>query len=385
MLMNKSFLPALLEVYFFFFLLLSQFYFYSSGTPQPAHWIGVIMAASIVYFFNDKLYIRGDIFFPLILFFLYSTIVNLAWSIWYSNVIFLRDSIFIMYNLTIFATLLIWMSKSLDRSKIILSSCFISLMSLFLIWLLEFGRYNFYPRYNGFFNDPNQMAFWVLCVSAICVLLSKSQAIRISVLFGTVFLVALTLSRSGLLGLFPFVLGSLLVIFSQYSVLKKMAIGVAFFVSIFTLYRFGYVGFVSLLFERFKTTDFFSHAEIRGYSRIMEDPFYLLFGAGKGMDFRFATELEIHSTWAGLLFYYGFFGIGLILLTLFMIITRLSIAEKLIFLAPLTFGFGTYGFRSPIFWVFLAVFAHVSCSRGTYEVGLLEEEYEPSTFTMGRR
>lgn len=47
----------------------------------------------------------------------------------------------------------------------------------------------------------------------------------------------------------------------------------------------------------------------RGYDRICKYPEYLLFGAGEGAHYRFAEKSlflgEIHSSWAGVLFYYG--------------------------------------------------------------------------------
>lgn len=363
MLTNKKLIFSLLEILFLFFLLLSQVYIYSSGSPQPAHWIGLVLAISILWVNTGRYPVKSDAAFLLVMFSIYSAFINTTWSLWYKDFIFLIDNIYIAYNLLIFISLLVLMRRWHSFNQIIVFSCAISLSFLVTSWLLGYGRYNFGLRYTGFFNDPNQMAFWVLCVSAICILLSKSQVTRVVGLFLAVFLVALTLSRSGLLGIVPLILGGLLMILSWYSLQKKLVMLAVIPVSIVVLAYFGYFEFLIPLIDRFQTTDFAAHGDLRGYARILNYPEYLFFGAGKGLDWRFGTNLEIHSTWAALLFYYGVVGLGLVLFALYKIASRLTVAEKLLFLAPLAYGFATYGFRTPIFWVFLAVFAHVSLSR----------------------
>lgn len=361
--LNSGGLGAAVAVVISSFIFLSQFYILPSGNPQPGHWFGLFLIGMTFFLSFPKFSVKNNISIFLIYFSLYAFSLNAAWVIKLSDLSFLRDNLFILYNFLIFASLLLLMRNHVFSERGTIIGGLAGLLFLIVVWLLGYGRYNFGLRYNGFFNDPNQMAFWVLCVSAICILLGKSQVTRVVILFLAVFLVALTLSRSGLLGIVPLVLGWGLMAISRYSLQKKLVMLAVIPVSILALAYFDYFDFLIPLIERFQTTDFAAHGDIRGYARLLNYPEYLFFGAGKGLDWRFGTNLEIHSTWAALLFYYGVIGLGFVLFALYKIASRLTVAERLLFLSPLVYGFATYGFRTPIFWVFLAVFAHVSLSR----------------------
>ena len=361
------------------FVFLSQIYILPSGNPQFGHWFGLISIGIAFFWLFPKFPVKNNSSIFLIYFSLYAFVLNAVWVIKLNDLSFLRDNFYILYNFLIFISLLLLMPKHAFAERGVIIGGVAGILFLLLVWILGYGRYNSGLRYNGFFNDPNQMAFWVLCVSAICILLSKSQVTRVVVLFLAVFLVTLTLSRSGLLGIVPLVLGGLLIVLSSFSLQKRLVMLAVIPVSVLALAYFGYFEFLIPLIDRFLTTDFATHGDIRGYTRILNYPEYLMFGAGKGLDWRFGTHYEIHSTWAGILFYYGVVGLGLVLFALYKIASRLTVAEKLLFLAPLAFGFATYGFRTPIFWVFLAVFAHVSLSRRRFGPSSLKVEENRGT------
>lgn len=108
------------------------------------------------------------------------------------------------------------------------------------------------------------------------------------------------------------------------------------------------------MLDRFSVTDFGEQADLRGYGRPQNYPEFLLFGAGQGLDTRFMSEHEIHSSWVAIFFYYGLIGLTLFIILLWNIFSKLDIAEKLVFFAPMFYGISTYGLRSPIFWFFIA-------------------------------
>lgn len=354
---------ASVAVVIFSFIFLSQFYILPSGFPQPGHWFGLILIGLSFCLSFPSFPLKNNILILLFCFLIYAFLLNSFWAIKASDLSFLRDNFFILYDFSIFISLSVLINNYSSSKRYIIIAGLGGFIFLLLVWHVGFGRYNFIPRYNGFFNDPNQMAFWILCVSAICILLAETQIIRAMVLLLAFALIALTLSRSGLLGIVPLAFGGGILVLSRYSLHKGLLVFSVISILFVALAYFGYFEFFGQSIERFRTTDFAAHADIRGYTRILKYPEYLFFGAGKGLDSRFGTNLEIHSTWVGLFFYYGIVGLGLVLLALYKIASRLAFAEKLLFLAPLAYGFATYGFRTPIFWVFLAVFAHVSLSR----------------------
>jgi hypothetical protein len=107
--------------------------------------------------------------------------------------------------------------------------------------------------------------------------------------------------------------------------------------------------------NRLATTEWQIEAKKRGYLRPIDFPQYLLFGAGHGDEARFNSPYEIHASFMGVFFYYGIFGLALFFGFLFQIFRRLSLPEAVMLSAPFVYGLFTYGLRTPIFWVLMAI------------------------------
>lgn len=347
-------------------LVLSQFYFFKSGMPQPAHFL---MVLPFLFYLLRK---RAFVLLPhkeefpsfLIVFFLYATSINLFYAIYLEDHKFIFPVVYFFYGLVVYFVV---QNIALYQSRgvfIINLALFFGLALLFVMSLIGVGNYRFFPRYNAFFNDPNQMAFWVLCVSSmLLVQRSFSNIVKVLVFLFLFYIILKSASRSGLVGFSVLVLGFLGAyigsVFSE-SNFKKL-VGVFFGVSL--VFVFGYVFIrdnletIAFVESRLSQVDVGAQAGVRGYTRLLDYPEYLLLGAGQGSEIRFdPKEIEIHSTWAGLLFYYGIPGLLLMLGFILKIISRLSLSQSLIFSAPLLYSFSTLGYRTPIFWVFLAFF-----------------------------
>jgi hypothetical protein len=106
--------------------------------------------------------------------------------------------------------------------------------------------------------------------------------------------------------------------------------------------------------QRFSEINVDDDLDERGWYRLIEYPDFLLFGAGQGQHFRFNSDVEIHSTWAGIFFYYGLIGFILFFFPFFLMIKNLKMGSKLIVLAPLVYSLSTFSARTPIFWFFIA-------------------------------
>lgn len=342
---------------------ISQFYFFKSGIPQPAHYV---IALSFISFLVSSRHITfpNNGIWPLkflLAFVIYQACVNVAYFAISQDTGFVMQMLYILYGFIVF---LFIFNLYISETGVLRKITFFSLFGLSVLFFLPFvglGEYRFFPRYNAFFNDPNQMAFWALCVSAMCIcyFCSAQKILLAAIVFViTSYIVLLSASRSGLLGLLILFIG----FFVSYIRLFKRTIlpmVFGFCLAFYVIYNF--VSFdsdaISFLTSRIDIVDADEQAKIRGYTRIIEYPEYIVFGAGHGMDTRFDGEnTEIHSTWAGVLFYYGLFGFIFFVGSLLSILQPLCLHEKFLFISPLFYSLSTFGLRTPIFWVFLAYF-----------------------------
>lgn len=343
----------------------TPFYFFNSGSIQPSH-IFYLIFSFLVFFKYFKEGIDKNsvkLFFP---FYLYVFLINLIYTLIYQDTIFLKYPIAMTLNSIVYLGVIIFLTKDNLNSylidKLSLLILFILLMLIFL-WFIGLGEYKFSPRYNGFFNDPNQMAFFVLCSSAIACLFSKNFFQYLIIVFCALFLVILTMSRSGLLGI-VFLFISFLLYFWKNNY-KSIAYVVFVSLTSFILIIFNSdllisTSLVQSYIDRASNTNLNEQADIRGYTRIINYSEYLLFGAGQGLDNRFGLDVEIHSTWAAFLFYYGILGFSLFIYLIIKIFINLNIKQKLLFLAPLMYSFSTFGARTIIFWIFIAFFYYAA-------------------------
>jgi hypothetical protein len=346
----------------------SQFYVFKSGIPQPAHYL-IALALSGIFIKRGNPYpsLKFSVaYISLLGFVLYQALVNLFYFVIYEDLGFIFQLTYISFGFLVFTLISkLSLSEKNFQYKISLFSLF-GLILLFFLPIMGFGQYEFFPRYNAYFNDPNQMAFWVLCITAICICHyhnAGSLLIPAIIFIVAAYLILLTSSRSGFVGFSVLIFGLLASLLGRNGS-KIQLRNVAPFLAAALIIIFGiyYIsnndpGSIEFLLDRIDSIDTSNQAEMRGFSRLKDHPEYILLGAGHGMEGRFSfSELEIHSTWAGVLFYYGLPGILLLLTSVFSIFKRLSFSEKLFFLAPLFYSFSTFGLRTPIFWVFLGFF-----------------------------
>lgn len=374
-LMSTKYLKEMIfGLLWFVALVCSQFYIFASGLPQPSHMVfAVIILFTVLGFFIkgfDKKY--GGFYKYIFLFLGYSTLVNLIWSIIEQDPEFLLATVYWFFGTGLLISCVKYLSSE-SHIEVFKVAIFIGILILAVFSAVGIGRYDFFPRYNGFFNDPNQMAFWVICLFSFFILISSrsNSKLIILVLSGlSVYIVMASLSRSALVGLFFVIIGIYLKVqgFGSSKDFKKaMLTGFLSLCFIIGIVLYSDFDFSSLdIVERILNTRFDEQADIRGYYRAIQFPEYLFLGAGQGLDFRFNSPHEIHSSWMALFFYYGFVGSVLFLLFLSKIFFRLDIAEKFIFLGPLFYGFSTYGLRTPVFWLFLA--AAIYASREKYSL-----------------
>lgn len=348
---DKSIIYLILFSFF-----LSQFYFWSSGVPQFSH---IFIMGAILLLFSKSSKINIEYSNIILLFVAYAICVNFAWYLIILDSSYMMSTVYWIFNLLFFLLMMNLNQVQINffYEKLLFLIPFSYIVEI-IIWASNLGRYDFEPRYNGLFNDPNQMAFWVLSSCAIYLYISGNGFKKITVYFLALFLILLTMSRSASIGFLMLTLG---LIFSQKGDLNKrifVFIGtlVLFGSLSYFLYNLGVFDSVVLRFmEGLDQRD--SQVEGRGLFSFLDYPQYLIFGAGQGAHWLYnPTGNEIHSTWLGILFYYGIIGISLFLIFLYQIFKKLSLSNKMILLGPMLYGFTTYSARTIIFWFLLAAF-----------------------------
>jgi hypothetical protein len=366
-------------------LALSQFYLFDSGIPQPSHYLLALSAGLSLLqprspsLRQHQLVSKG----PLLWLTAYAAVTNLAWSLWLGDASFQINSVYLIYGMFLFVCLEKELVASGQFKWFFGVPLYLGVVLLVPAHFLGIGRFDFPPRYNGFMNDPNQMAFWCLCATSSFFLACEVRTwLKMVLLVCSGYVVLATMSRSGVVGFLFVFLGAAAAIAgthrptaplrprkSAFETFLKWGVALAA-IGCCLVWLNDLISDGSLdIVERLLSTDLDTEVGDRGYGRLEQFPQYLLFGAGHGRFERFNADLEIHSTWAALLFYYGFFGFGCFAAFTFNVARRLRFEQALLFAGPLGYSLSTFGFRSPIFWVFLAAATVAASVRTIHAAG----------------
>ena len=351
-------------------------YVFERGYPQPGHIL--MLAFAIAVSLSLKLQ-PFDLPEKLLLTFVcYVLLINTYFYVDQGGVDFLIASAYWVYNAIIFLSLRRLFIFN-PRVAEALPYGFLFVISL-TIFLILFGGDRFFwdTRFIGTFNDPNQLSYWLLC-ALVGTILCKNRPSWFSPSIGLiavilVFVIAVVAgSRSAVIATWVLLLATLwwavacalpkgnfragigrkggyfcvaaLLIVAIAALTYQLNAGVTVAVD----------DFVTRVLDR--DEDYAEQLYIRGYTRLYEFPQYLIFGSGEGQNGRFTPGLfEIHSSFAAPLFYYGIFGFALIYAFFYTLIQgRLRGWQVLAISAPFVYGLFTYGLRTPIFWIMLAV------------------------------
>lgn len=313
---------------FLLYWIAKSFYTQDSGGLQIGDYI---FCVSFVCFFIETI---GNGKFSLILkkdnlFFLFVCFVaaiNLIYSIAYSNIGFLWAIAYFVFNFFVIIEF-----RYLAEQKSFLKGFFVATwLCLFVQIAIYFsgnGRIYSNSRYMGTFNDPNQLAFFVMSRFFIVYMIychmgdivAKSNIWTFAAFLITIFLVVQSASTGMLLGVGVFIAVWLfsfcrnrkhrIIVIIALSILL---LGVVFLGSGGDEILFG-DSFISIRLQE-KLNKMTDEEGIQGYIKdrnlgaFFYKPYYVIFGAGEGYWVRFADIAaagELHSTIISLLFCYG--------------------------------------------------------------------------------
>lgn len=358
-------------------------YIFDRGYPQPGHFFLLAFVITLILNLRSLLWELPEKL--LLVFIAYVLIVNAYFYQTVGEIDFLISSLHWIYNAIILLSLRQFFLARPELGRALPYALIIVLLITIGLALLGEGSDAYWRnRLVGTFNDPNQLSYWLLC-ALVGSFLIKSRPMWFSPYVSTglvlfVFVIAMLAgSRSAMIATLVLMLANLWWItdvlradqrlrLSSANVSIYLVVGAALLLLLLgLLYRFHTAVSVALddLILRVAHTDYAEQLAIRGYTRLYEFPQYLLFGAGEGKDGRFTAGLfEIHSSLIAPLFYYGVIGFGLIYGFFYQLIKgRLRGWQLLAISAPFVYGLFTYGLRTPMFWIMLAVVYTQTCSH----------------------
>ena len=358
-------LPGYLLVVWISYLLLSPFYVFYSGMPQPADMVlvlglfpMVILSALLPDPKLDSAYLLGGAFAIL------TFVVNLTYYAFTLDTLFLLSSAFYIFNFLAFCFVIFLFRRApytMNQATYICVAIITVMQFLYVLFLDSSG-----PRHTGTFNNPNQLAYWSLLMACILIVLKRSSSLNLfdMALFSMLaFVQAEALSKAGLITF------GLVVVFMAFSPVANKRLKALFMLGLAALIitKVTAPGEISILITNADSIEAVSNrlskigddrddsARVRGYSRLIDYPQYLIAGAGEGAHYRFNARQELHSGIATILFSYGIIGFTLFFTFLAMVFRRLPIYYGALLIPIILYGLTHQNFRNTGFWVFLAL------------------------------
>lgn len=372
------------KTFYLLFFILKPFYIIPSGTFQVADFCLVV--AGFIYIFKRGTCGRFRDFRVMRCFYLFVmcvVVINTVYAVRLQDSTFMVPVLYWIFNL-----LFIVISLSLLQEEKLLPHV-ISVFKLticlqFAIYALHLGRWFGEIRYEGTFNDPNQFGFYIL-ICGICIYMygiytHTFTAGSIFSLAFAVFLVIKSQSRGMTLCVVLVIIFELLA--SLYIWCRKFVKSVGRKRFLFTLGLMACVVVLAVYVTRYVRSDdsytvwnrwmetisgiqegkgLVSNGvnafEERGINRLWEFPEYCIMGAGEGEYDRFNPWFkgEMHSTFPGILFCYGFVPFVLVMVWCISCIRGLEAKYLAVYLALFIESCTLVHYRQPVFWLVFVV------------------------------
>lgn len=355
----------------------SPFYFWKSGIPQIAD---IIMVLSFLFFIWNhqgtfKFSLESKHFLKLCFVFVaYVILVNIFYFFSVKSIVFLRSSLYYIYNFFIVSyVLLLHQRHKEDVLRVVYISSLISIMLQLILFIVGGGFSG--RRMILSFNNPNQLARWGIMAVSLVLFTSrhikvKMKWIAASILAGFVFILS-SLSKAGIVA---YVLMIILFYISKMgsNMLKKrfaflmllilattaVSINIESLIQSNSLIRSSYNRILSI------GEDSDDSLEGRGYHRITKYPQYWVFGAGEGENNRFGKfNKEFHSTLGNIQVSYGIIGTILFLAFVLTGVKRDRYRSWALLLGIILYGLTHNAIRDSMFWIFLALMGSVDSSE----------------------
>lgn len=358
----------MLNMFYIIAIAVSSVYVFPSGYPQPADFLLILCSAFVFLnvILNKKVSglsaLSPQIY--IIIFILYSLLLSTIWAIKTQDATFFKGFSFYAFNGAIFLALTytLRIDNNFHRG-VLLSLYYASIVSAVGV-VVSLGAS---VRPTGFFNNPNQLAFYSLLVWSCVLVLTKGKTQSSLFYWGSfiscglgVFAAASLGAMSGFVVLVSVMLIRNLTGWRLIRALVGSIILAGLMATVFNQFVVSVISNVEtrILRAETKVDDMY---EERNYDRILAFPEYMLLGAGEARLDRFHPYdvNEIHSTLGNLIFSYGVIGFFSIAAAWFVALRRSPFYVWLIVTAPMLYSLSHMGLRTTMFWILLALIWHV--------------------------
>ena len=355
-------------VFWVAYLVGSVFYVLKSGLPQPSDFILAFAILTILSGVIVRVPVFRELYLVGAVTIVWFVLVNFMWFGMLGDVRFALSSLYYIYNFAIIVTIITMFTHLGDTFISVTRAALLVAIMIEFVAVLVLGGDE--VRGVGTFNNPNQLGFWVLLVTASWAVLKGERRLTglDLLLFGlNAYLVMKSLSKAAISTFFLLLM--LIAVFQWFEGRWRWGLLCAAYVAA-TIWLLQPEKVDSLLSEGLvaKVTNHFDGAlneadstpEGRGYDRIWLYPEYLFFGAGEGDFARFTNKsgdkgVEMHSTWGTILFSYGIVGLTFFMMTLFVIFRHAPVSHWMYFFPVALYGVTHQGLRFSMGWVFFGL------------------------------
>jgi hypothetical protein len=291
------------------------------------------------------------------LFIFYACFIQGLLVAYLQDIMLIFPILFWIYNYTLFYSVQVVFYKTQDYfiEKLKKSIEITAIMQVLLYVVTAWPHYDV-GRQTIFFNNPNQLGYFALTMASLYELILSRYNVGRKILshfiFGCFgFMAILSLSKAGMASFL------ILILFRMAD--KPKNIFKFIIISLLCYSVFSTTSYYKAMVDRMELigSDSDDGLSARGYDRIINNPEYLIFGAGGGGVERFdsAINLEIHSTFGTLLFSYGIVGFCLFAIFIYKII-KYSDAKNFLYLIPIAiYGLTHNGLRFSPAWILLSI------------------------------
>jgi hypothetical protein len=339
------------------YLLLFPFQFLPPGNIQIAD-LSIIIGLLIIlsnYWVIDN-YIKNLSYFVI-----YSFIISIYYLVIYGDIEFLKQPL--NYTYCLFS--LVFISQVYKNSKFI-STTFFGLFFSLIIQLFVFKKLGLNQeqyRVTLFFNNPNQLGLWALSILIFLSLLIltkknliKNKSLLLISIILCYFFILLSISQAAIIssGIIFVILFSFF--FRSKWIYVTFGLTIIIFIIIANKNKFDNLLFLNNVQSRIETEidgdDGDNDLDGRNYTRLLKHPQYLIFGSGEGKVDRFGDNgLEIHSTFANIIFSYGIVGMIIFIIPILNFFKRKSLILSLLLCSYYFFTLVHNTIRWPFFWI----------------------------------
>jgi hypothetical protein len=338
-------------------------YVFPSGTPQPRDYVLALVIVLVAGPALKALMVRGDHW--LLGLVVWVSLVNGTWAFLLSDPAFLPAALYYGYNVGVFVVVT-WALQhghdSASRWLRIGALCALGVQAV--IVLHGFGES---ARVAGTFNNPNQLGYWAVLLTALYLVLSYNRPWGLRELVVVGLGASLTIASLSIAAMLSMALVAIVFLF-VHPVSPPLRVATIFLGSTLLVgaivtddlpRRIGDAQTAQLFAARQAAVLSRDEFDNRGYDRLLEHPGYLVAGAGEGAYSRFSEsrDIELHSSFGTMLFSYGVVGLALFMIVLLRALRGSPSLVILYFIPLLLYGLAHQGLRFTEFWILLAAVA----------------------------